>query len=625
MCGFVGVLQPASQGPVDEGVLRELLASIRHRGPDQEGVFVRDGFGVAACRLAIRGGPEGDQPLIADDDETVIVFNGELFSAPDTVAGFSATESDARRLLTLHERTRGGQDPEEVWGDAAALAVFHVLREGMGSAAVYDRRAGYLRLWHDSLGIKPLYTVEPIDDETEAFWFASELTPLLRAVPATRELNPAGMAELLHYQRPVLHLPFQGIGDERGDCSGGYHQEGVTEAGFLTRDLTCSESDEEAVTFLAALEDPVAVLRATWQHAARQAADVDGPVSLFLSGGLDSSAAAAWCGRDDILCLTGRFAPHGGELDESELAAAVAAQHGLAHEIVDLRDEDLITDLPEVIRALEVPMMGPGSLSMWRMAKRAAEHGKVVLTGTGGDELFGGYARSALVLGRAGPWTRGYEPLRARIEAAGADPAARMRAAMSRFDDLEPVMDRAFLRTLPDPEPFDYLACAGGNAELQVHIAERKGTLGALLHVEDRVTMAHGLEGRPVSCLGGLLEVAQRMPSEWLIGPDGEGKRVLRAALEGHVPESVRLNPRKRGFPTPFARAARTVGRDWVLDLMHDRRFIERGWWNVEACRALLDEERPLYDRALWMVCSWEIWARLFLDGDAFSEEPPAE
>nr|MDJ0974833.1 asparagine synthase-related protein [Planctomycetota bacterium] len=88
--------------------------------------------------------------------------------------------------------------------------------------------------------------------------------------------------------------------------------------------------------------------------------------------------------------------------------------------------------------------------------------------------------------------------------------------------------------------------------------------------------------------------------------------------LRGHIPEHVRTNPRKRGFPTPFARAARGVGRDWVLDLMHDVRFLQRGWWNVDACRALLDEERPVYDRALWAVCTWETWARLFLDGDAF-------
>ena len=84
------------------------------------------------------------------------------------------------------------------------------------------------------------------------------------------------------------------------------------------------------------------------------------------------------------------------------------------------------------------------------------------------------------------------------------------------------------------------------------------------------------------------------------------------------IPESVRMDPRKRGFPTPFARAARGPGRARIGDWLSEQRFRERGWWNVEACRALLDEERPGYDRALFAVLSWEWWARLFLDGDAF-------
>ena len=257
---------------------------------------------------------------------------------------------------------------------------------------------------------------------------------------------------------------------------------------------------------------------------------------------------------------------------------------------------------------------------LWRMAKRAREHGKVVLTGTGGDELFGGYARTALALGRAGPWTRGYEGLRAKIESAGSDPDARLRAAFSRFDDLQPVMDDAFLRSLPAPDP---VALRANESLLDALLREeREGTLRGLLHVEDRVTSAHGLEGRPVASLGALPEVARGLPAAWLIGPDGEGKRALRAALEGHIPEHVRRNPTKRGFPTPFARAARGVGREWVLDLMHDARFVQRGWWNVDACRALLDAERPVYDRALWAVCSWETWARLFLDGDALVPAP---
>jgi asparagine synthase (glutamine-hydrolysing) len=287
------------------------------------------------------------------------------------------------------------------------------------------------------------------------------------------------------------------------------------------------------------------------------------------------------------------------------------------HEVVTLRDRDLLTDLSDVIRALEMPVAGPGSLALWRLAKHVKGRTKVVLTGTGGDELFGGYARTALVLGRRGSWTEGYERLADRIDAAGSSLRDRFRVAMDRSDDLRPFLSPEFAATLPEPEP---LAKEWSAKHLESHVltAEWTETLPALLHVEDRVLMAHSLEGRPVPCLGSVASVAGGLPLPWLVGPDGEGKRALREALKGAIPEEVRTDRRKRGFPTPFARAARGAGRDVAEQVLHDRRFVERGWWNVDACRRALDEDRPAHDRGLFAMLSWETWARLFLDGDAF-------
>ncbi len=148
-----------------------------------------------------------------------------------------------------------------------------------------------------------------------------------------------------------------------------------------------------------------------------------------------------------------------------------------------------------------------------------------------------------------------------------------------------------------------------------------EGTLPTLLDVEDRVLMAHGLEGRPVFCLGGVPAAAARIPPDGLLGRDGEGKRALRLALRGRLPDDVRLDRRKRGFPTPFARAVRGAGRAAAQAIVEDRRFRERGWWDVAACRAALDAERPLHDRGLYALLSWELWARAFLDGDVLNRE----
>lgn len=591
MCGFVGVLRPRASGAVHSEELRALLPGIRHRGPDQEGVFVRGGFGLAAARLRIRGGDDGDQPVVSRGGRRAVAFNGELLFEPATV-GASSEACDTPLLFDV--------------GDDVADA----LVGNLGALVRFDARARRLQLARDPLGIKPLYVAELADGTV---WFSSEIAPLLRAVPALRELDHDGLAELLHFHRPRAALPFRGVRELPRGVTVTY---GMDRRGFADPTLARAAAVAPSEPADVEIQDPVGAVEAAWRASAERAAAARGPASLFLSGGLDSSAVAAWAGRKDLLCLTGRFGPADGEFDESAAAAAVARHVGLPHEIVELRDEDLITDLPAVVRALEMPIAGPGSLALWRMAARAREHGRVVLTGTGGDELFGGYARIALVLGRAGPWTRGYETLRARIEQAGTDPATRMRAAFERSPDLQAVLDPSFAATLGWPVTAPLLS--DGSLLRSMLWEERNGTLRSLLHVEDRTLMAHGVEGRPVGCLGVLPRVSAALPEAWIVGPDGEGKRALRAALEGWIPESVRTETQKRGFPTPFARAARGAGRAHVEDWLAERRFRERGWWNVDAVRALLDEERPSYDRALFAVLCWEWWARWFLDGDAF-------
>jgi asparagine synthetase B (glutamine-hydrolysing) len=109
-------------------------------------------------------------------------------------------------------------------------------------------------------------------------------------------------------------------------------------------------------------------------------------------------------------------------------------------------------------------------------------------------------------------------------------------------------------------------------------------------------------------------DVAARLPEGALVGEDGETKRALRAALEGRIPEAVRTNRRKRGFPTPFHRAATGAGRDLCEAVLSSAAFRERGWWDVAACRALLDARRPDHDRALFSILLHEAWARRFLD-----------
>jgi asparagine synthase (glutamine-hydrolysing) len=477
---------------------------------------------------------------------------------------------------------------------------------------------------HTDGGIKPLYVMTcPDRGET---WFASTLSPLHGAAGGGRALDVGEMA-----WRMVCPSP------RRALAMGRYPAEELRGRVALVPSAAAGTAAYPAPSGPPPPAPPawppdIDEVREAYEQAAREAGEVSGPVAVLLSGGLDSAGVAAWCGRSDALAITGRFEPRGGPFDESPGAAAVASAHGLAHEVVDLSDRDLLLDLPDVMEALEEPIGGPGSLPMHRLARRARAHGRVVLTGTGGDERFGGYARIALALGREGSWTAGYEALAARMAAAGADPWRRWLAAIDRADDLLPWLSPEFRASLPVEAArlevrealFGLSSGLAGVAAARALVeAEIRTTLRMLLHVEDRVTMALALESRPVPCLSRLPEVASRLPEGALVGPDGETKRALRAALEGRIPESVRTDRRKRGFPTPFHRAATGAGRDLAEAVIGGERFRSRGWWDVAACRRLLDAQRPAHDRALFTILSHEAWARRFLDADGAARGGP--
>ncbi len=403
MCGFFGVHRPAGGGDarrIDPAWLERRLDALAHRGPDGRGTFREGPSGLAAARLAIQGDHRADPPLRSRDGRIVLALNGEILDrtplarlvaaagheVPAPAAGDGPLLAEA--VAALASRPGGIQGP----------LLGALLEGGMGALAAIDRRTGDLWLARDRLGIKPLFALEA----EGAFLYASEIRPLLEAVPAARRADPDGLAELLHLQRPAALLPFRGVGRLAPGAvwrvsAGGRVSRWTGGQGI--RDLV----DREALR----IGEAVRGLEEALLGAARLAAGEGPPPALFLSGGLDSGAVAVLLPSAPARAWTGRFAPAGGALDESERAGRVAAHAGIRHEVVDLEDGDLLADLPAVVAALGVPMAGPGALALWRLARRAGEDGRVVLTGTGGDELLAGYARTALVLGRGGPGRRG--------------------------------------------------------------------------------------------------------------------------------------------------------------------------------------------------------------------------
>ncbi len=366
MCGFVGVVRGLGRG-VRREEFGAALPFVSRRGPDGTGVFVDGEIGLLATRLAIQGGREGDQPLRSTDGRFVLAYNGELFASHRRLlrgtlraegAGEVRAVSDSALLLAwlVHRLA------DRRAGDPLPASAFESLRGGMYAFALVDLSTREVFL-HTDGSIKPLHVAARTD--AHEVWFASTPGALWASIGGARTVDMDEWAFRLvcpDGRRPLLALSGTTIEEVRDrvlvlrSSDPGRAREATIVGRAPRTDFAPPELDE---------------VREAFEASAREAAETSGPVSIFLSGGLDSAAVAAWCGRSDALALTGRFDPIDGPFDESADAAAVAASAGLRHEVVSLSDRDLLDDLVDVVGALEDPSGGPGSLAIHRMAHRA--------------------------------------------------------------------------------------------------------------------------------------------------------------------------------------------------------------------------------------------------------------
>jgi len=557
MCGIAGTTVP------DVARVSRMVEALRHRGPDGSNVVAHAGAALGCARLSIRGGARGDQPFAAG--RGVLAFNGEIYNGGELVSdlarhgiavdGSSDTEIVARML--------------EVYG-ARAVDRFN----GMFALAWADE-SGIL-LARDPAGVKPLYYA---DDA-----FASEIAPLLEGRP--RRVCEAALARWLAFHvaygeetffRGVRRVPPGGIVRLPGG-------EVVRRGGVRF------SSPNPALT-------PERVRKVLGRAIADAAPE--GRFGVALSGGVDSTLVAALAPGDRV-AYHGRVAHEG--CDESAYARATADALGIPLVEVPVTAEACWEALPRVVRALEEPVAGPGSLAQFLVARRAAEDVRVLLSGCAGDELFGGYARAAaLVRDEPPPGLEHYRPL--FDKARGLPPAERAYALLARTPlrrGFEPPRE-AFLEAFAEGG-LDPLAAAA-RAEMAI-------ILPGLLQVEDRVTMAHSIEGRVPLLDRRLLRVAARLAPEQRVDANGRAKALFRDAAAPHLPAAVRGRTDKMGFPLPLGDWLAGPWREPVAAILHDRRTIERGLVDPGLLTG-----HARYDRALYSAVLLELWHREFIDG----------
>jgi len=573
MCGIAGMMTTGREGPSVE-LLQSLADALGHRGPDGRGTYRSGNVGMVQTRLAIIDLQTGDQPL-REPDGTALIANGEIYNyveLREQMRGVKfATQSDCEPPLHLYRRH--------------GLDFVNHLR-GMYAIALHDPDEKRLVLARDPFGIKPLYYVET----PQGVAFASEPGALLQAGLVARTLDPSKRTELLELQFTTrAETVFYGVRrllpGETIVISDGKVIERRRRAA-LPSGAPENISPEEALSMLdTVLEDSVKV---------HQRSDV--PYGMFLSGGIDSSVVLAQMARLNprpVAAFTAYF-PDTNVADERSAAQAVARSVRAEHIEVPIGAADFWRDLPDIAAAMDDPAADYACVPTFILAAKAREAGlKVILSGEGGDEMFGGYGRYRSALR---PWWLGGRIMRRR----------------GTFDGLGILRERGS-GWRDGIEAAEITESTEGRTRLQVAQAVDCADWlpNDLLAKLDRCLMAHGVEGRTPFLDPVVANFAYRLPDKFKVR-GRQGKYLLRQWLGRALPAALSNAP-KRGFTVPVAAWIAAEGKRLGPLVAAQPGIVEIA--EPGAVQKVFNSEDKHGGFAAWVLLFYALWHRRHIVG----------
>jgi len=619
MCGIAGELR-RDGAPADPGVVAAMTAVLAHRGPDGDGALTDGPLALGMRRLALVDLDGGDQPLRSEDGTVAVVCNGELYDHRRVRAELEArghrfaTGSDAEILVHLYEE-RGTRLVEGL--------------RGMFAFALWDADERRLVLARDPFGIKPL--VYALDGDRLAF--ASETKALLARGDVSRDVDPEALGTYLAVN--CVPAPRTMLQDVRRLPAGHLlvaeaRPGGAVRCERFARPAPVARADERRES----LPELAAEARERLADSVRAHLGGDVEVGVLLSGGVDSGllcALAAEAAPGRLRTFTVGFGQR--SFDEQADALSVATRYGTDHRAIVVGPGD-VEHLADVAWSFDEPRGDSTALPYWLAGRAAGEHVKAVLSGEGGDELFGGYqtyvadrlggrvARGAAALApllERVPSSSGRLPLDLRLRrlagGAGLDPVGRHHAWK------EILGTAARTAVLADPwrsTPGDPLRAyrarvaetAGSSALARLQDLD-VGTYLAddLLPQADRAGMAHGVEVRVPFLDPVVAELALALPTGARVR-GLETKRVLRAAAEPLLPRPI-VRGAKRGFSAPTAAWLRGPLLPLARDVLGGETLRRQGYLEPRAVAALLDEHvarRADHSRPLWALLALTLW-----------------
>jgi asparagine synthase (glutamine-hydrolysing) len=629
MCGICGKLEFDPSLSVRPSLIRTMLDTIRHRGPDDEGVYVSSRVGLGHRRLSIIDLHTGHQPLCNEDSTIWIVFNGEIYNYRELRAFLLnkghvlKTQTDTEVIIHLYEEL-GPKCLEQL--------------RGMFAFALWDENAKTLFLARDRVGIKPLY----YSLSEKAIVFASEIKAILADPAIKRELAP----EIIDRFLTFLYVPgeetlLQGI----HKLAPGHY--------LLIRNGRAEIRQYWDLRFLKATESPTLKdaeneLSSLLAEAVELHMIADVPVGVLLSGGVDSTAVLS-CAAErtdkEISSYTVGFSDPGGA-DERPYAKVAAETFGSRHRDMTITADDFAEFLPRYVWHMEEPVCEPPAIAMYYVSKLAKNYVKVLLSGEGGDEAFAGYDnyRSIVWLERLkqiwpalnGTVSWGLSQLNSWVHSASlAKYAPLMGATFPHYyqsrtstpfrrygKGIGELYSSDFINSIDRErtvEPLRKLFSTVKNESIldqMLYIDTKTWLPDDLLLKADKMTMANSLELRVPLLDHRLLEFAASLPPHYKLRRFTL-KYIWKKALSKRVPNTI-LKRRKAGFPVPYESWIRNDFRDEFRAILTDRKTTQRGYFQNAAVEKIMqaNRERGVYSKEIFSLVTLELWHRMFLDSN---------
>ena len=622
MCGIVG-LSLTRNSPSAEPIVRAMSDRITHRGPDSDG-YLSCSQGLAHVgfrRLAIRDlNPRANQPMVSASGRSAIVFNGEVYNSEELAAKYLfdrqlATSGDTEVVLEILEQQYLEQGRLDVLSEL----------NGMFALAFVDLQSGQVTLVRDRMGKKPLYLYEEVEDENSVVAFASELRSLK---PFGLKADPRHAALYFHfgyfpspytfYENTTQVCPGEVVVLRQGRIERRFHYHEFTQHTWANDEISLDALNEE-------FADSIRL---------RKLSDV--PLGAFLSGGIDSGLVAAYLAKlsasqnsSPTPMFTVAFADRAH--DESRDAAETAKQLGLPHRVIEIEEGNLEQLAIDYLDCYEQPYADTSGLVTMLLCRAVKEHVTVALSGDGGDEFFGGYARydwfrkalhaqrfpsfARRVAGtglsildrRRGPrlarWLQASDPAALYSEIKRTwnscpfsdildSDVASSKDSVAPEDMVRDVFDRTHFANNNSPDPLAQAACFDATYyipdDLQVKL--------------DRASMQVALEVRCPLLDYRIANLGIQLNSH---AKYSEGlKGTLKQLLSRHVPPAI-LNRPKHGFNVPLARWLQGPMQQCVVDHLTSKRIQESGWLNAQKMSAIwseFSEGKTQHALSIWMA-----------------------